>query len=63
MELFGEIISALWKVWAEMFVAFFSSLPRIISFILWVLSAIVILPCVYVAGELFPKWVDWGEDL
>ncbi|MBU6426783.1 hypothetical protein KGQ27_00910 [Patescibacteria group bacterium] len=63
METFASIVSQLWSIWAEMLEAVWSILPKAISFLFWVLSAIVILPCVFVAGQLYPKWVEWGEDL
>ncbi len=34
---------------------------KVIKFILWLLAGIVILPCVYVSGVIFPKWEKWGE--
>lgn len=48
---------------AEIFSAFWSIIPKAFMFLLWVLLAIVILPCVYIAAEIYPKWVEWGEDL
>lgn len=34
---------------------------KIISFILWALAGVVVLPCVYISGVLFPLWEKWGE--
>ncbi len=39
-----------------------SSLPKIFSFCLWVIAAAFILPCVFVAGNIYPIWEKWGED-
>jgi hypothetical protein len=61
METFGDILKELWGVWKEMFSSFIKYIPVIFRFSLWVLCAIVILPCVFVAGNLYPKWVEWGE--
>jgi hypothetical protein len=57
-----EMFSALFTLLGEMIGAFFSVLPKIIKFILWVVSAIIILPCVFVAGNIYPKWAEWGEE-
>jgi len=59
---FAAAIGALFSLLGEMIGAFFSVLPKIVSFILWVLVAIIVLPCVFVSGEIYPKWVEWGED-
>jgi hypothetical protein len=37
-------------------------LPKFISFFLWIISAILILPCVFIASNIYPKWTKWGED-
>jgi len=63
METIGEIFSKLFDVWKEMFSTIWEILPRALSFFFWVLVAIVILPCVFVAGNIYPKWVEWGEGL
>jgi hypothetical protein len=58
-----ELLGGLWEVWGEMWSAIIDVLPKVISFILWVLLAIIVLPCVFVAGEIFPMWVKWGEEM
>lgn len=55
-------VTALWNLTTEMIGAFFAVLPKIISFILWVLLAIIVLPSVFIAGNIYPTWVEWGED-
>ncbi len=50
-EVIGAMLSEIWKV-----------LPGILSFILWVAAAFIILPAVFIAGTLYPAWVEWGED-
>ena len=62
METVGEALKTLFSVWAEMIGAFFSVLPKLIKFVLWVASALIILPCVFVAGSIYPAWAKWGED-
>ncbi len=46
----------------EIFEVFGVFLPKFISMFLWVLSAIIVLPCVFVASNIYPKWSKWGED-
>ena len=58
-----ELFSALWEVWKEMWAVSIEVLPKVISFVLWVLLAIVVLPCVYIAGVIYPMWVEWGEEM
>lgn len=63
MEMIEQMASSLWDVWSEMWNMLMEVLPRAFYFILWILSAIFILPCVFVAGVLYPKWLDWSENL
>lgn len=66
MESFAEAIkmvfSTLWEVWKEMASAAWAIIPVAFHFFLWAISGIIILPCVFIAGELYPKWQKWGED-
>ncbi|MCX6718921.1 MAG: hypothetical protein NTZ38_00895 [Candidatus Taylorbacteria bacterium] len=62
METIGSIFSELWNVWKAMFSAVWSVLPKAVSFLLWLLSGIVILPCIYISGTLYPEWEKWGES-
>jgi len=34
---------------------------KILRLVLWLLVGLVILPCVFVAGVLYPVWQEWGE--
>jgi hypothetical protein len=34
---------------------------KAVSVTLWAATAVIILPCVFVAGTIYPKWVEWGE--
>lgn len=52
----------IFKLIGEMIGAFFSVLPKAFSFVLWILVAIFVLPCVFVAGHIYPLWVEWGEN-
>lgn len=61
-SLIETVFGALFTLAGEMIGAFFTVLPKVIKFVLWVISAIIILPCVFVAGNIYPKWVEWGED-
>lgn len=60
--LIETIFTTLFDLVAEMIGAFFKILPKILKFVIWVLLAIVVLPCVFVAGNIYPWWVEWGEE-
>lgn len=36
--------------------------PKALGFIVWILCGIIILPCVFIAGNLYPVWVKWGDE-
>jgi hypothetical protein len=55
------MIEDLFSIWAEMFEAVMSVLPKWFSLFFWLLLAIPTLLCVLVANAWFPKWVKWGE--
>lgn len=61
-ETTSTLFSTLWAVWKEMASVIWSLIPKMFHFSLWILSGIVILPCVYIAGNLYPTWQEWGED-
>lgn len=61
-SLIEEIFSAIFSLLGEMFGALIAVLPKVIKFVVWVLLAIVVLPCVFVAGNIYPWWVEWGEE-
>ncbi len=62
-ETIQEILKAIWDVWKAMFSALMEILPKILSFAFWAVCGVIILPCVFIAGSMYPKWVEWGEDL
>ena len=62
MEIISDLFSGLWEVWSEMFSGIMEILPKILFFCLWVVTAAVVLPAVFIAGNLYPLWVEWGED-
>jgi len=35
---------------------------KFISVVLWVVAAVFIIPCVFVATHIYPYWVKWGEN-
>lgn len=64
-ELFDETLSGIKDFLSfviELITDMFSNVPKIISFILWVFAAAFILPCVFIAGVIYPLWEKWGED-
>lgn len=59
---FFEVFETIFKFTWEVIVALVSVIPRILSFILWCLAGVIVLPCVFVAGTIYPKWTEWGEN-
>jgi hypothetical protein len=57
-----SIVGEVFDVLAGMLSALWDALPKFLSFVLWVAAAFFILPCVFIAGTIYPVWVDWGED-
>ena len=49
--IFVEVFGILWKV-----------ITKGLLFLIWALPALIILPCVFVAGHIYPLWVEWGEE-
>jgi hypothetical protein len=35
---------------------------KAVKFVLWVLVAILIFPCVFVTTVFYPMWEKWGEE-
>jgi hypothetical protein len=62
METISSMFSELWAVWGEMWAMMMEILPKIVMFVLWVILGILILPCVFIAGNIYPWWSEWGED-
>ena len=50
-EILREILSWVWKV-----------ASKVTLFAIWALLALIILPCVFVAGHIYPLWQEWGEE-
>ena len=61
METFGDLLKSLLDVWKEMWGAAWPMIKTAVSFSLWVLIAIIILPCVYISTVIYPAWEKWGE--
>ena len=63
MESISDMFKGLISVWGEMFSALMGVLPTIFMYSLWVIMGIFILPCVFIAGSIYPWWTEWGSDL
>ena len=63
MEAVSSLFGTLWEVWKEMATVFWEVGLKLFHLSLWIISGIIILPCVYVAGSLYPMWQEWGEDM
>ena len=57
-----NILTELWDGGSELFGHIMEILPKVLHFTLWAVSALIILPAVFIAGNLYPMWVEWGED-
>ncbi len=62
MDEIGGLFKSLIDLWTEMFGKLFPMLLVGLSFLLWVVTALIVLPCVFVAGTLYPMWEKWGEE-
>lgn len=63
MEIISEMISGIWGAIMQIAKAMGPGIKLMVSLTLWVLSALFILPCVFVANTLYPKWEEWGGNL
>ncbi len=63
MDSIFSVLGELFKVWKGMFDFALEYIPKILILILWIISGLFILPCVFVAGTFYPKWTDWGDKL
>ena len=62
-DLISEVIGGIFSLLGALFEEVMEILPTVISFVSWCLIGIIVLPCVYVAGNIYPTWVKWGEEL
>ncbi len=62
MEEFENAFVGIMKLVGELLMSVLSVIPTVLKFVFWVLLAIFVLPCVWVAGTIYPLWVEWGED-
>ncbi|MDE1974960.1 MAG: hypothetical protein KGI49_00415 [Patescibacteria group bacterium] len=63
MDTVGDLLKGIMNIWVEMLFAILSIFPKFIKLALWALMAIIILPCVFVAGTVYPAWEKWGQEL
>jgi len=63
MEAIQGLLVDLWNIWMEMLKLIGAFLLRFSIFLLWFICGIIVLPCVFVAGNFYPKWTDWGEKI
>ena len=62
-SIFSELFDGLIGVIGSILEAVIETAPKVLSFVLWALCAVLILPCVFVAGTFYERWVKWGEEL
>jgi len=59
MDMFKEAGEAAAGFWKD---EFFPLFKKFMHLFLWALSAIVVLPCVFVTHHLYPLWEEWGKE-
>ncbi len=59
----SDIFSMLFEAASGILTHGFSFLYKFLNIILWAMVGAVILPMVFVAGNLYPMWEKWGEEL
>ena len=57
-----EVFSTLWELTTEILSGVWSVVSKGLLFLLWASLALIILPCVFVAGHIYPVWSEWGEE-
>ena len=60
--IFSQIFSFIFETLAEIWKLLWPMVTTAVSFILWVLAAVIIMPCIFVAGTIYPMWEKWGEN-
>jgi hypothetical protein len=60
--MFGEMIKAVFGIIVDIWKMIWPMITIAASFILWVLAACIILPAVFIAGQVYPLWEKWGES-
>ena len=62
MQTIGGAFKALFAVWKEMAIEFILVIPKLIKVIVWFICGLFILPCIFIAGTLYPLWEEWGKE-
>ncbi len=63
METIESFLSPFWAILTFIYERLKEFVPMALRFMLWVICGILVLPCIYVAGNLYPRWVEWGEKM
>ncbi len=58
-EIFGMVFDAITLLFTEGIPFIF----KFINIILWAMAGAILLPMVFVAGNIFPMWEKWAENL
>lgn len=62
-KIIGEIFQLLALAVKGILTHGFSFLFKFLSIILWAMAGAIILPMVFVSGNLYPMWEKWAESL
>lgn len=59
MEVISEIVDAMIELIQESI----GFSIRFLNVLFWAIAGAFILPCVFIAGNVYPKWEKWAENL
>lgn len=60
--MFAETGKVIFEAWIELLGFLFVIFGKLLHFGIWAIAGALILPCVFVAGTLYPKWEKWGDN-
>ncbi len=61
MDFIGKVMESLVDGFTALAKAIWPVVTKLVLFFCWILLAILVLPCVFVAQVLYPVWEKWGE--
>lgn len=62
-ELIGEIFSHTLELAGIAIGAIFENGAKLFQFLCWVIAGVVIVPCLFISGTIYPMWEKWGENI
>ncbi len=59
--LITEVAKLIFSAWLAILSSLLVLIGKAVHFGLWMIAGVFIVPCVFIAGNLYPKWEKWGE--